>query len=119
MGNVVTSGTFTGNGAGLTNINNASFLPYNLGSATNITVSPTNGNAQVWTLTNASWITFANATTNYIETIRLDVIGSNTLTVSSAGVNNAAAMTITNAGPSAFLLDHSPGTTNWNIYKLK
>ena len=144
---VALTGSFTGDGEGLTNIapgaiasapwltgasniagaritgtitnqvSTASYTDY-VNSGTNIVISPTNGNLQSWTLTNASWAQLAAANTNFTETIRMNIYSSNTLTWASGTLSNATVLGPSNA-ISVMLFDHVRGTNLWQGYRLR
>ena len=96
---------------------NGSYTPFIL-YGTNIIVSPTNGPLQTWTITNVSWVTLDTANTVYTETVRLNMLGSNTITWATANLSNSAAI-----GPSNYvtsvIFDHSNGTNLWWGFRIK
>jgi hypothetical protein len=121
-GDITLSGTISGDGSGLTNLaasaisgvltqGMASFSDFAL-SGTNVVISPTNGNLQSWVITEQSWAALDAADTNYTETIRLNVYGSNTVTWTSANLSNTASLGPSNS-ISVMLFDHSRGTNLW------
>ena len=119
---------FSGDGGSLTNLSAAaisgvltqgmaSFSDFSL-SGTNIVISPTNGNLQSWVLTNASWAALDAANTNYTETLRVNIYGSNTLTWTTANLSNTATLGPSNA-ISVLLFDHARDTNLWWGYRLR
>jgi hypothetical protein len=102
--------------AAAANYTNAQFTPYQLLSGS-VTIYPTNGNLQRYVITNASTITIAGATTNYVESLRLSIHGSNTITWAGT-LSNASVGTCTVA-VTELLLDHSENTNLWWMYRLR
>lgn len=111
---------FTGNGRAYSNILAlASYTPYVL-TGTNVVISPTNGNLQSWTLTNASWAALDTATTNWVETIRLNIWNSNTVTWAIGNLSNMVAnATAPSNNVSVILFDHNDNTNLWWASRLR
>jgi hypothetical protein len=129
-----------GSGASLTNVNaaavasgvtnqwkidatnalaTASFTDFVL-SGTNVVISPTNGNLQSWVTTNTSWAALGAANTNFTETIRLNIYGSNTVTWTTSNLSNytANATSLSNA-TTVLLFDHVRNTNLFWAYRLR
>jgi hypothetical protein len=96
----------------------ASFIPNFANAGTNIIISPTNGNLQTWTLTNVSWAQMAAATTNWSESIRLEIFGSNTLTWTTTALSNTSVLLPSNS-VSVILMEHPVNTNLWFGYRLR
>ena len=120
----------TNNGSGLTNLTSsalpavltnqvsaASFTDF-LNVGTTVVISPTNGNLQSWVLTAASSASLDTANTNFTETLRLNIYGSNTLTWTTTTLSNATVLGPSNA-ISAMIFDHVRGTNLWWGYRLR
>jgi hypothetical protein len=121
------------NGAGITNIPGASItgtltnqvtcalfnVATNWADATNrFVLSPTNGNWQQLTLTNAAYIAVDASSTNSGSTFRLTILGSNAVTWTTSNLSNAPAAAL-NASVTELLLDRSPYTNLWNLTKFR
>jgi hypothetical protein len=102
--------------AAAANYTNAQFTPFILTSG-DVTIYPTNGNLQRYAITNAATITIAAANTNFMETLRLSIHGSNTITW--AGTLSNAAVGTNSAAVTELLLDHSENTNLWWMYRLR
>ena len=95
----------------------ASFTDF-VNAGTNIVISPTNGNLQRLVLTNTSWLSLDAANTNFTESIRLNIYGSNTVNWTTAALSNSAALGPSNS-ISVMLFDHEAGTNLWWGYRLR
>lgn len=111
IGGTVTASNFVGQ------VRTASFTDF-VNFGTNIVISPTNGNAQSWTLTNASWATMDASATNLTDTISLNIYGSNTLTWTTTTISNATVLGPSNA-ISSLLFWKVRGTNLWYGYRLR
>jgi hypothetical protein len=120
-------GSVSGDGTGLTNLfpvnfnrtASASFAPVSLAAmGTNIWLTATNGPVQKYTLTNSTWFTVLDSNTNNIETIRLELTGSNYVSFATTYLSNAVVCYPTN-GITVLLFDRSAGTNLWWASRLR
>ena len=95
----------------------AQFTPYVL-SGTSIVINAANGNLQTWTITNVSYVGLAAANAAFVESIRVDVIGSNTITWTNLNLSNSLVLTVTNLSRNVFLFDHNYGTNLWWGFRM-
>ena len=95
----------------------AQFTPYVL-YGTSVVINPANGNLQTWTITNVSWIGVAAGDAAKVESIRVDVQGSNTINWTNANLSNYLTLTVTNLSQTTWLFDHSYGTNLWWGYRF-
>lgn len=117
-GNAATATTASYVSGTLTNqVSAASFSDYAM-SGTNVVISPTNGNLQSWTLTNVSWAAVDAANTNFTETVRLNIYGSNTITWTTTTLSNSTVLGPSN-NISVLLFDHARNTNLWWGYRLR
>ena len=87
---------------------------------TNIVLDITNGNLQTLTLTAATWIALSPAVTNYVETIRLNIWNSNTVTWATGNLSNyTSTATTLSTNATSLLFDHMNNTNLWWAYKLR
>ena len=91
----------------------------NWADATNrFVLSPTNGNWQQVTLTNVAYIAMDATATNLGSTIRLTILGSNSITWTTSNLSNAAAATMNQWG-AELLLDRRPYTNLWVLTRYQ
>ena len=95
----------------------ANFTDFTL-TGTSVNISPTNGNLQSWVMSGASTAAMDAANTNFTESIRLNIYGSNTLTWTTTYLSNSAVLGPSNA-VSVLLFDHARNTNLWKGYRLQ
>ena len=99
------------------NVLTAQFTDFAL-TGTSVNISPTNGNLQSWVMSGASTAAMDAANTNFTESVRLNIYGSNTLTWTITYLSNSMYLYPT-AGVSVLLFDHPRGTNLWRGYRLQ
>lgn len=117
---LVLTSTGTGN-AGWSNVlATASFADFQITpSGTNVVISPTNGNLQSLFLSGtALGISMDAANTNFSETVRLNIYGSNSIAWSTGTLSNAFNLNPTGA-VSVLLFDHVRNTNLWWGFRLR
>ena len=116
----VLTSTGTGN-AGWSNVlATASFADFQITpSGTNVVISPTNGNLQSLFLSGTNLgISMDVANTNFSETVRLNIYGSNSIAWSTGTLSNALNLNPTGS-VSVLLFDHVRNTNLWWGFRLR
>jgi len=98
-------------------IASASFTQYE-NTGIEVVIDQANGNLQGWIVTEASDAAFAGADTNFTETVRLNIVGTDTITWDTTNLLNAGTIELSNA-VSVLIFDHPTGTNMWWVYQLR